>query len=81
MVGSQKNLLEREGYFTNPFLSRVLSALVEIFTRTQRLSSGSQIRLDTKLGLKRRLDLLFACETLFPERGRLPVIGHTFDMI
>lgn len=49
--------------------------------RTQRFSSGFQIRLETKLGLKRRLLLLLAWETVCPERGRLPVMGQSLDMV
>src|SRR3546814_8737895 len=59
----------------------VRSALVETRRRTQRFSLSTQKRRDCKLGKKRRLVLLFACETLLPTIGPLPVTWHTRAMV
>src|SRR5690606_28614591 len=56
-------------------------ALAETRRRTQRFSLSTQNRRDCRLGKKRRLVLLFACETLLPVRGPLPVTWHTRAMI
>src|SRR5690606_37214644 len=64
-----------------PFLSMVRSALVETRRRIQRFSLSTQKRRDCKLGRKRRLVLLFACETLLPTIGPLPVTWHTRAMV
>src|SRR5690606_22832150 len=64
-----------------PFLSIVRMALVETRRRTQRFSLSTQNRRDCRLGKKRRLVLLFACETLLPTIGPLPVTWHTRAMI
>src|SRR5690606_31472821 len=49
--------------------------------RTQRFSLSTQNRRDCRLGKKRRLVWLLACETLLPVRGPLPVTWHTRAMI
>src|SRR6185312_17293997 len=59
-----------------PFLSMVRRALVDTRRRTQRFSDSTQNRRDCRLGRKRRLVLLFACETLLPTIGPLPVTWH-----
>src|SRR5690606_41115958 len=64
-----------------PFLSMVRMALAETRRRTQRFSLSTQNRRDCRLGKKRRLVLLLACETLLPVRGPLPVTWHTRAMI
>src|SRR5690606_13151111 len=64
-----------------PTLSMVRSALVETRRRTQRFSLSTQKRCDCKLGKKRRLVLLFACETLLPTIGPFPVTWHTRAII
>lgn len=57
-----------------PSLSIMRNPLVLIRKRTQRFSLSTQIRWFWRLGKNRRRVLLFACETLHPVRGRLPVI-------
>src|SRR5690554_1851393 len=55
-------------------------AALETRRRTQRRSLSSQKRRYCRFGRKRRLVLLFACETLFPTIGPLPVIWQTRDI-
>lgn len=57
-----------------PFLLMMRSPFVEIRSFTQRFSFGTQKRCVCRLGKNRRRVLLFACDTLLPVRGRLPVI-------
>src|SRR5690606_24260632 len=64
-----------------PFLSMVRRALVDTRRRAQRFSDSTQNRRDCRLGRKRRLVLLFACETLLPTIGPLPVTWHTRAMV
>ena len=64
-----------------PTLSIVRSAALEIRRRTQRFSLSTQKRRDCKLGKKRRLVLLLACDTLLPDIGRLPVTLQTRAMV
>src|SRR5690606_29021332 len=47
---------------------------------TQRLSLSTQKRRRCRLGRKRRLVLLLACETWWPTMGPLPVIWQTRAM-
>jgi len=60
-----------------PFLSIIRSPWCEILRRTQRFSLSTQNRLLWRFGLKTRLVLLLACETLFPDITRFPVIWHS----
>ena len=64
-----------------PFLSMVRNAAFVTRMRIQRFSLSTQKRRDYRLGKKRRLVLLLACDTLLPDIGRLPVILQTFAMI
>src|SRR5690606_13277817 len=63
-----------------PFLSIVRMAFAVTRRRTQRFSLSTQHRRACRLGRKRRLVLLFACETLLPTIGPLPVTWHTRAM-
>src|SRR3546814_6729984 len=65
-----------------PFLSMMRMALAETRRRTQRFSLSTQNRRDCRLGRKRRLVLLLACETLLPVIGPLPVRSeeHTSEI-
>ncbi len=56
-----------------PFLSIVRSALVVSRRLIQRFSLSTQKRRRCRLGRKRRLVLLLACETLLPTIGAFPV--------
>jgi hypothetical protein len=56
-----------------PFLSMVRSAALVSRSRTQRFSLSTQNLRRCRLGRKRRLVLLFACETLLPTIGAFPV--------
>jgi hypothetical protein len=56
-----------------PTLSIKRSAAFEMRSRTQRFSVSSQNLRYCRFGRKRRLVLLLAWETLFPDIGRLPV--------
>src|SRR5215813_10554716 len=60
-----------------PFLSMVRSAALVTRKLTQRLSLSTQKRRRCRFGMKRRLVLLFACETWWPTIGALPVTGQT----
>ncbi len=64
-----------------PTLSMVRSAALDTRRRTQRFSLSTQKRRDCKLGKKRRLVLLLACDTLLPDIGRLPVTLQTRAMV
>ena len=64
-----------------PFLSMVRNAAFVTRMRIQRFSLSTQKRRDCKLGKKRRLVLLLACDTLLPDIGRLPVTLQTFAMM
>ena len=64
-----------------PFLSIIRIPLVETRSFTQRFSDSTQNLCACKLGRKRRRVLLFACDTLFPETGFLPVTWHIRDMV
>ena len=55
--------------------------LVDTRNLSQRFSDSTQNLCDCRLGRKRRRVLLFACETLFPATGFLPVTWHTRDMV
>ena len=46
--------------------------------RINFFSLATQMRFHCKFGSQRRRVLLFACDTLLPDMGRLPVMGHTF---
>ena len=54
----------------------LLSAFVDSLSRTWRLSSDTQIRLVIRFGRNHRFVRLFACETLLPDLGPLPVMAH-----
>src|ERR1700733_12125765 len=47
---------------------------------TQRFSDSSQKRCWCRFGRKRRRRRLFACETVLPETGPLPVTSQTRDI-
>src|SRR5690606_18810661 len=64
-----------------PTLSMVRRAWVDTRRRTQRFSLSTQKRRDCRLGRKRRLVLLLACETWLPTIGPLPVTWHTRAMV
>src|SRR5512139_2194778 len=64
-----------------PRLSMVRMAALVRRRRTKRFSLSTQKRWVWRLGRKRRRVLLFACDTVFPVIGRLPVTWHTLDMI
>src|SRR5690625_4932610 len=64
-----------------PFLSMMRRPFVDTFRRTQRFSLSTQKRRVCKLGKNRRRVLLFACDTLLPVIGRLPVTWHTRAMV
>src|SRR5690606_28133366 len=64
-----------------PTLSMMRMALAETRRRTQRFSLSTQNRRVCRLGRKRRLVLLLACETLLPVIGALPVTWHTRAMV
>ena len=64
-----------------PTLSMVRNAAVDTRKRTQRFSLSTQKRRHCKLGKKRRLVLLLACDTLLPDIGRLPVTLQTRAMV
>jgi hypothetical protein len=59
-----------------PSLSIVLIPRAVTRNRTHRPSLGTQKRWFCKFGSKRRFVLLFACETLLPDIGFLPVTWH-----
>src|SRR5210317_378136 len=63
-----------------PFLSMMRRPLVETRSFTQRFSLSTQKRWLWRLGRKRRLLLMFECDTLFPVIGRFPVTWQTRDM-
>src|ERR1017187_5930783 len=65
---------------SKPSLSMFFKPLALTRSRTKRPISGDHSRLDCILGSNTRLDLLLACETLFPLMGRFPVTGQTLDM-
>ena len=56
-----------------PTLSMVRNAALETRRRTQRFSLSTQKRRDCKLGKKRRLVLLLACDTYCQHRA---LTGH-----
>lgn len=56
-----------------PFLLMIRIPFVETRNLTQRFSPDTQKRWVCRFGKKRRLVLLLAWDTLFPEIGRLPV--------
>src|SRR5689334_20626567 len=56
-----------------PFLSIVRNAALVSRRLIQRFSLSTQKRRCCRLGRKRRLVRLFACETLFPTIGAFPV--------
>src|SRR4030065_973169 len=64
-----------------PFLSIVRSAAQDRRILPQRFSLSTQNLRFCKFGRKRRLVLLLAWETLFPDIGFLPVILHTRAMV
>lgn len=64
-----------------PFLSIMRIPLVESRSLTKRFSDSTQNRWVCRLGENRRLVLLCAWETLFPETGFLPVTIQTLDML
>lgn len=64
-----------------PFLLIVRMALVEIFSSTQRFSSGIKNRFFCRLGMKRRFDLMLEWDTLWPLIDFFPVTSQTFDMM
>lgn len=59
-----------------PFLSIIRMPLDETRNRTQRFSLSTQNLWCCRLGRKRLLVLLLACDTLLPTTGRLPVTWH-----
>ena len=63
-----------------PSLSMVRMPLVETRSLTKRFSDSTQKRWVCKLGENRRRVLLFACETLLPVTGFLPVTIQTLDI-
>lgn len=64
-----------------PFLLMVRSALVEIFSSTQRFSSGMKKRFFCRFGINRRFDLMFEWDTLWPLIDFFPETSQTFDMM
>src|SRR6185437_6830902 len=60
-----------------PFLSIVRSAALVSRRLIQRLSLSTQNRRRCRLGMKRRLVLLLAWETLLPTIGAFPVTWQT----
>src|SRR6185312_10074414 len=63
-----------------PSLSMVRMPLEETRRLTKRFSLSSQKRWVCRFGSQRRRVLLFACETLLPVVGALPVTWQTLDM-
>src|SRR6476659_5094859 len=60
-----------------PFLSIVRSPALVRRRLIQRFSLSTQNRRRCRLGMKRRLVLLLACETLLPTIGAFPVTWQT----
>src|SRR5271170_5863797 len=56
-----------------PFFSTVRSPFADSRSEIQRFSPSSQKRCLCRLGRKRRRLRLFACDTVLPDTGRLPV--------
>src|SRR5882757_7211434 len=65
---------------STPRFSMVRKPRVETRRLTKRFSDSSQNRWLCKLGRKRRRLRLFACETVLPVLGPLPVTWQTRDM-
>ena len=64
-----------------PRLSIIRIPLDDTRSETKRFSDSTQKRWLWRLGKKRRRVRFFACETLLPVTGRLPVTWQTRDMV
>src|SRR5690606_30939258 len=63
-----------------PTLSMMRMPLLDRRSFTKRFSASTQKRWVCRFGTKRRLVRFFACDTLLPTWGLLPVTIHTLDM-